>query len=393
MSRKLVLMGVFLTVLPALLVSVKVRGNDPPKRQVVNAVDPFGDASAAKPAINAGKPKAGLAAQKPAKAGGLKTAAPNVVDDEAAEHRIREALASPTQIDFENTRFTDLITYLKDLHHIEIQLDSAALKDASFDADPTVTKKLKGISLRQALKSILDDLRLKYVVHNGVLLITTPEKAESDDYMETRFLPVEDLVLVDGHGPLSVAHLLDLLTNTVATKSWVDNGGCGTVSPFIVGNRVLLVVSQTEEANEQIESTLEKLRTVAGLKTAAQRVAAEALDGSPGSSVANPKAEVLHLKTRDVRPVVPAVGAGTGATAEELKADARQKENIEKRIDFLNARIAAQENLLTQTSDAGKRQALLQEYSAEVKALKDLFDARATLRNATPRARHEDEED
>jgi DNA repair exonuclease SbcCD ATPase subunit len=74
--------------------------------------------------------------------------------------------------------------------------------------------------------------------------------------------------------------------------------------------------------------------------------------------------------------------------AEEMKADARLEENLEKRIDFLNARIAAKENLLTQTSDAGKRQELLQEYSAEVKALKDLFEARATLRNTPPQATH-----
>jgi hypothetical protein len=38
-------------------------------------------------------------------------------------------------------------------------------------------------------------LQLKYVIHNEVLLITTPEKAESDDYMTTKVYPVADLVL------------------------------------------------------------------------------------------------------------------------------------------------------------------------------------------------------
>ena len=42
---------------------------------------------------------------------------------------------------------------------------------------------------------MLDELQLKYVVHNEVLLITTPAKAESDEYMTTKVYPVADLVL------------------------------------------------------------------------------------------------------------------------------------------------------------------------------------------------------
>ena len=39
-----------------------------------------------------------------------------------------------------------------------------------------MTKTLRGISLRSALKLLLDELQLKYVVHNEVLLITSPQK-------------------------------------------------------------------------------------------------------------------------------------------------------------------------------------------------------------------------
>jgi hypothetical protein len=48
-----------------------------------------------------GKPKVDLATPKTAKSGGLKTAAQNVADDEAAEGKNREALASPTKINFD----------------------------------------------------------------------------------------------------------------------------------------------------------------------------------------------------------------------------------------------------------------------------------------------------
>ena len=64
-----------------------------------------------------------------------------------------------------------------------------------------------------------------------------------------------------------VQPLEDMLTNTVATKTWTDNGGTGTISEMVVGNRVLLVLSQTQEVHEEIEDTLEMLRKAGGLKT------------------------------------------------------------------------------------------------------------------------------
>ena len=45
------------------------------------------------------------------------------------------------------------------------------------------------------MKLLLDELQLKYVIHNEVLLITSPAKAESDEYMTTKVYPVADLVL------------------------------------------------------------------------------------------------------------------------------------------------------------------------------------------------------
>ena len=112
-----------------------------------------------------------------------------------AEKKIEEALKQPTQIEFVETPLKDVVDYLKDLHHIEIQLDAAALKEAGVDESTPVTKNLKGISLRSALKLLLDDLQLKYVIHNEVLLITTPAKAESDEFMTTKVYPVADIVL------------------------------------------------------------------------------------------------------------------------------------------------------------------------------------------------------
>ena len=190
--------------------------------------------------------------------------------DEAAERKIRDALRQPTQLEFVNTPLKNVIDYLKDQHHIEIQFDSAALKEAGVNDSTPVNKNLKGISLRSALRLILDELQLKYVIHNGVLLITNPAKAESDEYMITKAYPVTDLVLPNNDGGIDVEPIKNFLTNTVATKSWQENGGPGNMSEMFVGNRVLLIVPQTEEVHEQIEGLLETLRKAGGLKTAAE---------------------------------------------------------------------------------------------------------------------------
>ena len=191
-------------------------------------------------------------------------------DEGPSERKIRAVLAQPTQLEFVETPLKDVIDYLKDLHHIEIELDTAALKEAGVDDSTPVTKNLKGISLRSALKLVLDELQLKWVIHNEVLLITSPAKAESDEYMVTKAYPVGDFVTPDRDGGVDFQPLEDLLTNTVATKTWTENGGTGSMSHMIVGNRLLLVLSQTQEVHEEIEDTLEMLRKAGGLKSAAE---------------------------------------------------------------------------------------------------------------------------
>ena len=115
-----------------------------------------------------------------------------------AEKAIEEALKATTPpIEFGETLLKDIIDYLKAATKppIEIQLDAAGLKDANVEPDTLVSKNIRGVSLRSALKLLLDDLGLKYVIHNEVLLITSPAKAESDEFMTTKVYPVADLVL------------------------------------------------------------------------------------------------------------------------------------------------------------------------------------------------------
>jgi hypothetical protein len=64
--------------------------------------------------------------------------------------------------------------------------------------DVPVTRNLSGVSLRSALRLMLKDLELTYVIRDEVLLITTPEEAIAQ--LATRVYPVADLVLPIDNG-------------------------------------------------------------------------------------------------------------------------------------------------------------------------------------------------
>ena len=122
-----------------------------------------------------------------------KFAAVDLKKQSPAEVKIRKALDEPTNLEFVETPLTDVIDYLKDLHGIEIQIDNKALEDAATGTDTPVTRNLRGISLRSALRLMLGPLDLAYVIKDEVLLITTKEKADAE--LVTKVYPVADLVL------------------------------------------------------------------------------------------------------------------------------------------------------------------------------------------------------
>lgn len=111
-----------------------------------------------------------------------------------AEKKILAALEEPTILEFIETPLTDVISYLKDLHQIPIVLDRRALDDGGIGTDTPITQEsLRGLSLKSALRIMLRDLDLTYVIDDEVLQITTVE--EADSRLVTKVYPVADLVL------------------------------------------------------------------------------------------------------------------------------------------------------------------------------------------------------
>src|SRR5213075_2789336 len=109
------------------------------------------------------------------------------------EQRIFNELSKETSVDFVEQPLKDVVMYISELHRIPIVLSLKKLEEASVSADTPVTKTLKGVTLRSALRLILKDLELTYVVRDEVLQITTLEDAQNQ--MLTKVYPVGDLVV------------------------------------------------------------------------------------------------------------------------------------------------------------------------------------------------------
>jgi hypothetical protein len=176
---------------------------------------------------------------------------------------IKQALAEKAVLAFTETPLCDVIEYIKDQHKLEIQLDKKALDDVGVAPDVPITCNLKGISLRSALKLVLHNLGLTFQIWNEVLMITTPEQAESR--LEIVVYDVADLVTCrDEKGELweDFDQLIETITSTVKPTTWDSVGGPGSIAPGTYASAKVLVIAQTGEVHDLIAELLDKIRDV-----------------------------------------------------------------------------------------------------------------------------------
>ncbi len=111
-----------------------------------------------------------------------------------SEARILKELDEPTDMDFVETPLKDVIQAISIRHNnIPIVLDLKAITDAGGSADTPITFQLKGISLKSALRHMLTEHELNFIIDNEVLSITSDTKAK--EHVVTKVYPVADLVL------------------------------------------------------------------------------------------------------------------------------------------------------------------------------------------------------
>lgn len=167
-----------------------------------------------------------------------------------AEMRIRKALQEQTVVEFIETPLIDVIEFLEEQHDIQIEIVTSALDAIGIGSDTPITRNLKGVSLQAALKLMLADMDLTFVVHDEVLQITTLEAAEQIEI--TRVYNVGDLV--DEKRP--IGDLVDALT----IGSVREPHGSGAVVSF--GDCLIVVANHARQ--NRIARLLALLRVTQG---------------------------------------------------------------------------------------------------------------------------------
>jgi hypothetical protein len=220
------------------------------KSAKAEVIDPFADSS----------PKPGEKKEKVAKSSVRRTGV----------EAIEAALGKPIDCEFVETPLRDVISYFQEKMQVMIYLDSASLKEAGVDESTPITINLSGLRFENVLRLILNELQLAWTIHDDVLYITSPAKAESDELMETRLYDVADLVMFqDEHGKKydAYAPLMNIITSTIETKSWVENGGACSIEGESLGTAKILVVAHRYDVQKRIAALLAEIRTIAANKS------------------------------------------------------------------------------------------------------------------------------
>jgi hypothetical protein len=274
------------------------------------------------------------AEREPATASELSTGV-RILSESPAEKRIRAALNQPTSLNLTDEPLSQLVAALKESHKIEIQIDQKALDEVGVAGDTPVSVHVSGVRLKSALRLLLDQHDLTYLIKDDVLLITTPDRAAEN---QVRIMyPVEDLVLVgDLQAPegADFDSLVDLITSNVAPTTWDSVGGPSSVGVF--EHNFSLVISQTEEVHEEIGRLLDTLRTVkpksgriVPMRRPAQPPAAMGVGGMMGGMGGNAP-EAKPPRGGFGAPAEPAVQRGEYPNADLLDSVQRSNQDFQR---------------------------------------------------------------
>lgn len=100
------------------------------------------------------------------------------------QKEIERKLTMPVSFDFKNTPFHQVVEDLRTWTGINIMVDKQALEKEKISMDQAVDMKVETVTLRSALRIVLQQMRLTYVVEDEVLKITT--EAQDKDQLDLK---------------------------------------------------------------------------------------------------------------------------------------------------------------------------------------------------------------
>lgn len=179
---------------------------------------------------------------------------------ENLEQQLARALKQRVTLDVVSQPLERVVAELGKKVGLRFEVDRRALKDANIGVDLPVTQHLTDMPLASVLRHTLDEFELTFTIRDEALLVTTADEANAK--LVTHVYPVPELVeptlRADGRDAVkeNLETLEGVITSVVASTTWDDVGGPGSMEHFGTS----LVISQTPEVFDQIESLLTFLR-------------------------------------------------------------------------------------------------------------------------------------
>ncbi|MBM4093310.1 MAG: hypothetical protein FJ276_28445 [Planctomycetes bacterium] len=165
---------------------------------------------------------------------------------------LRAKLAASVSVDYLDTPLEDAVAKLAAASDADIRLDVPSLREIRIRGREPITLKLADRTLETVLQAMFLELNLTWLLQDGVLWITTPERGE--DHLKTAVYDVRDLCADSAESEA----LQDAITSQTDPDAWDEYGGPGALQFARPGT---LVVSQHESMHVELIGLLESYRT------------------------------------------------------------------------------------------------------------------------------------
>lgn len=165
---------------------------------------------------------------------------------------LREKLKQNVSVNFVDVPLEAAVKQLAEIAQIDVRLDMQAVRDAGVREREPITLKLADRKLETVLQAIMLNLKLTWILRDGILWITSPE--QDSEAMKIAVYDVRDLCR---DGAESDA-LIEAVTSQAEPDSWDSVGGPGTIE---AANPGTLVINHQERVHMRILELLETYRT------------------------------------------------------------------------------------------------------------------------------------
>lgn len=165
---------------------------------------------------------------------------------------IIKALCKPSNLEVVDQPVRDVLERIASQNQFKLLVDARALSDEGLSTDSMVNLQIFKLPLGTTLKKILEPLQLTYVVHEGVLIVTTLSR--SQEMLSIRLYDVSDCRGIQIADP---RHGLVPMITQVTQAKWLDQHGEGGAAILISSKHLL--VCQTQPAQAEIELLIDDL--------------------------------------------------------------------------------------------------------------------------------------